>query len=143
MYTEVDELLEAVNKVSDYFSFIFQENGCKIEELGKELKVLHMHVSTFFKSTSMCWPKIFQLKDTLNINNILHVAEICIAIPLSNAECERVFSFLWRLYTKERQSLHHETLEKLLMLRCDNDYDVGNYSHAIELFLNEYPDGTI
>jgi hypothetical protein len=36
----------------------------------------------------------------LNIENIIHVAEICIAVPLSNAETERVFSFLWKVFAK-------------------------------------------
>ena len=39
---------------------------------------------------------------------------------------------------KERHSLSHNTLERLLQLRCDE-----NYEHAIELFLHKYPDGTV
>ena len=52
-------------------------------------------------------------------------------------QCERVLSFLWKLYWKERHSLSHGTLERLLQLRCDENYDEENYEHAIELFLHE------
>ena len=41
-------------------------------------------------------------------------------------------------------SLKHETLERILQLRCSRqDYSLDSYSHAIDLFLTEYPDGTI
>ena len=68
---------------------------------------------------------------------------IMYSIPLSNAECERVFSFMWRIYNKDRASMSHETLERLLQLRIDSDFSAKNYMHVVELFLTEYPDGSI
>ena len=77
------------------------------------------------------------------MHNILHIAELCIVIPLSNAECERIFSFLWRQLTKERRRLGNDTLELILQLRSDKDFSPERYDHAIELFLSQYPDGTV
>ena len=36
----------------------------------------------------------------LGIGNLLHVIEICFTAPLSNAESERVFSFLWLIFQR-------------------------------------------
>ena len=55
----------------------------------------------------------------------------------------RVFSFMWRIYNKDHASMSHETLERLLKLRRDSDFSAKNYMHAVELFLTEYPDGSI
>lgn len=145
-HNDVDLLFEeSVQLIYDRFEMLFQANGCKKEKLKTEFRTLFSHVTTFLKrsTSSKCWPQLFQLRDGLSLSNILHVAELCIVVPLSNAECERVFSFLWRLYCKERMSLSHETLERLLQLRCDNDYSASNYDHAIDLFISQYPDGTV
>ena len=59
---------------------------------------------------------LFYLKHELDIKNFLHVAEISIALPICNAESERVFSFLWLAFSKERQLLKNDTLEDILRL---------------------------
>ena len=46
-------------------------------------------------------------------------------------------------HNKDRASLSHGTLERLLQLHLDNDFQAENYDHAIELFLTEYSDGTV
>ena len=75
------------------------------------------------------------MKNELGIVNILHIAELCIALPISNAESERVFSFLWRVFSKDRQSLSNSTLEDILRLRCDTDFSESRYKRAIEMYL--------
>ena len=102
-FRSVDELLEPITTIFNRFQELFEANGCERKNLLGEFRVLHCHVKTFFKSTSSskCWPQLFQLKDSLTLNSILHIAELCIAVPLSNAECERVFSFMWRVYNKD------------------------------------------
>jgi hypothetical protein len=41
-------------------------------------------------------------------------------------------------------SLNHETLERILQLRSSRqDYSLESYNHAIDLFLTEYPDGSV
>ena len=61
----------------------------------------------------------------------------------SNAESERVFSFLWRIFSKERQSMKHDTLEILLSIRSDVDLREERYRDAVDMFLNKYPDGAV
>ena len=102
------------------------------------------HVRKFLSgnSPSRCCPQLFQLKSGLGLKNILHIAEICIVVPLSNAESERIFSYLWRQLSKEGMSLNHQPLERILQLRsAGKDYRIETYDHAIDLFLTEFPDG--
>ena len=86
---------------------------------------------------------LFSLKHELGIKNVLHVAEISIALPICNAESERVFSFLWHAFSKKRQLLKNETLKDILRLRSDMDYKPSKYHHATELFLSEYPNSDV
>ena len=86
---------------------------------------------------------LFSLKRVLEIRNILHIAEILIALTIYNAESEQVFSFLWQAFSKDRQSLKNNTLEDILRLRSDMNFSASKYDHAIEMFLAEYPNGEV
>ena len=94
-------------------------------------------------SPSRCWPPLFTLKDGLGLKNILHIAELCIAILWSNAEIERVFSYLWRPLSKEYMSFSHQALEQVLQIRQVKDFSVENYDHAIKLFLSIHSNGDV
>ena len=144
-FHERDTIYDEVNVVVDHFKPLLVANGCNIDHLREEFEVLHDHIQRYVsKSTpEKCWPNIFKIGRDLGICNLLHVIEICLVVPLSNAESERVFSFLWRIFSKERQSLKHETLEMLLHVRSDNDLSVERYADPVAMFMNEFPDGTI
>ena len=92
---EFDEILARAVKIKDDCSEQLAANGCNIDHVNAELRILYSHVNKFLSNVtpSKCWPCLFKLKKRLGIKNILHIAEICITIPLSNAECEHIFSF--------------------------------------------------
>ena len=140
-----EEIYHSISVVVDRYWELFIINGCEIEKLKGEARVLYSHVTKFLSKSSATrsWPQLLKLKSGLGLHNILHIAELCIAIPLSNAECERIFSFLWRQFSKERGSLGNDTLELILQLHNDKNFSPERYDHAIELFLTQCPDGTV
>ena len=93
---EFDEILASAIKIKDHYSEQLAANGCNIDRLNAELRILYSHVNKFLSNVtpSKCWHRLFKLKEGLSIKNIFHIAEICISIPLSNAECERIFIFV-------------------------------------------------
>ena len=93
---EFDEILASAMKIKDHYSEQLAAIGCDIDRLNAELRILYFHVIKFLSNVtpSKRWPRLFKLKEGLDVKNILHMAEICISISLSNAECECIFSFL-------------------------------------------------
>lgn len=140
-----DDILESVNMIVSRFNQLLRANSCNVESLKSEFEILYEHVTRFLKrkSSEKTWQHLFSCQIRLGITNILHLAEIAIAMPASNAETERVFSFLWRIFSKDRQSFKNKQLENILRMRCDRDFSPDRYNHAIELFLNEHPNGEI
>ena len=125
---------------------MLEANGCEIPKLNQEFRSLHSHVVAFLsKSTNeQTWQQLFQLQRELALKNILHIAEICIVLPISSADVERVFSSFARTLTKERMSLKKQTIEYLLIIRSDKrDIKTKKYSSIIDKFLTENPDGSI
>ena len=94
--TTIDVLFDCVNVIVERYAEQFKANGCDLQKIKAEFRVLYNHVTKFLSKScaSRTWPQIFRLKNGLGLHNILHIAELCIVIPLSNAECERIFSFL-------------------------------------------------
>ena len=145
-YSSIDikELSKAASVLVEALESLLEANGFNPDALQTEINLLYTHVVQFLSNCSpdKCWQRLFKIKETLGIKNVLHLAEISLVIPLSNAEAERVYSFLWRVYTKERTRLNNSTLEDILRVRGDRDYSDEKYEKAIELFMTNNPDGT-
>ena len=141
----VEMIKEKLLVISKRFEKLLLANGCDITKLLSEFEMLFDHVTLFLStlSASKAWPNLFSKQVELGIENVIHVAEICIAMPLSNAETERVFSFLWRVFSKERQSLKNKALENALILRSETDTSPNRYGAAIDMFLNVHPNGEV
>ena len=144
-FPSFDIIYDEVKVIVEHFKSLLLANNCSIDHLKEELEVFHDHIIRYVSKSSSerCWPIIFCIGHDLAIHNLLHVLEICLAVPLSNAESERVFSLLWHTFSKEQQSMKHDTLEILLCIRSDVNLHEEWYSDAADMFLNEYPDGTV
>ena len=105
-------------------TFLLEANVLNPDVLPTEINLLHIHVVQFLRNytADKCWQRSFTMKEVLGIKHVLYLAEISIVILLSNAEAERVYSFLWRVYTKERTQLNNSTLEDIIRVRGDRDF---------------------
>ncbi len=145
LYKTCDELFFKVSVIVTKFKSLLVANGCQLTKLECELDFLREHVTKFLPCITpiRAWPQIFAMKHALGVQNILHVIELGIALPIGNAESERVISFLWHVFSKERQSLSNNTMLDILRLRCDTNHNPQRYERAIELFLSEHPSGKV
>lgn len=64
-----------------------------MDKLKDEFELLYDYVKRYIaKSTpEKCWHNIFNIGHDLGVSNIIHLIEICLVIPLSNAESEHFF----------------------------------------------------
>ena len=132
-------LLDSLREIIEYFKKPLKDNECQLNKLEDEFDMLFSHVIKFLSnisSPSKVWQVLFKKQFTLGLTNILHIAEICIVSPLGNAEAERVFSLLWRLFTKDRSSLSNKSQEDLLHIRSTTVCkDQAYYQKAMNLFI--------
>ena len=61
---EFDEILASAIKIKDHYSEQLAANGCNIDRLNAELRILYSHVNKFLSNVtpSKCWPRLFKLK---------------------------------------------------------------------------------
>lgn len=114
--------------------------------LDLEIETSYSHVCRFLsKSTpEKCWESMFALKDQLKVENFLLVVEICVVLPISSAEVERVFSSFANMVTKDRKRLNNQSMEVVLRIHNYNEVLTDEaHETAMDLFLSEYPNGDI
>ena len=143
-FKSTDEFTESIDVLSKQFLPLLEANGCEISKLNQEFRCLHTHVVTFLSTSTIeqTWQQLFELQSELALKNIIHIAEICIVLPISSADVERVFSSFARTLSKERMSLKNDTIENLLIIRSDKtNIKTKSYKFIINKFLTENPDG--
>ena len=136
---DIQELVQTASVLVETFKSLLEANHFNPDTLATEIKLLHAHAVQFLSNCSpdKCWQRLFKMKETLGIKSVLHLAEVFIGIPLSNAEAERIYSFLWRVHTKERTQLNNSTMEDIIRVRGDCDFPDKKYEKAIELFMTK------
>ena len=96
------------NKILEFikhFNDIFLSNSCDIYQLQTEWNKLKNHIiyilENNFKTTYLnIWKKVFTNSTILEeCKNVLHIFEILLITPLTNAKMERVFSRMNRIKT--------------------------------------------
>lgn len=61
---------------------------CDVPKLKSEAKIIFNHVKNFGSNKQFSRSMLFSLKHELGIRNILHIAQISIALQICNAESE-------------------------------------------------------
>ena len=95
-FLSVDIIYDEIKVIVEHFKSLLLANNCSIDHLKDELEVLHDHMIRYVSKSSSerCQRIIFHIGHDLGIHNLLHVLEICLTVPLSNAESDRVFIFV-------------------------------------------------
>ena len=99
LFLSVDIIYDEVKVIVEHFKSLLPTNHCSINHLKEELEVLHDHIIRYVSklSSERCCPIIFRNWHDFRIHNLLHVLEICLTAPLSNAE-QRVFIFVAHIF---------------------------------------------
>ncbi|KAK6168655.1 hypothetical protein SNE40_019847 [Patella caerulea] len=110
------DIKQSIPLLIEHFSTVLAANCCDTLKIQHEFDTVHLQVKTFLKNSSShnVWPQLFQSRLDLAIDNILHLAEIAIVVPISSAEVERVFSKFVKILTKDRQSLKNQSVRGVL-----------------------------
>ena len=99
-FLSVDIIYDEVKVIVEHSKSLLLANNCSINHLKEELEVLHDHIIRYISKSSSerCWPIIFCIGHDLGIHNLLHVLEIYLTAPLSNAESERILIFVTHFF---------------------------------------------
>ena len=141
----MEDIYTSAHVIQDHFENLLVANGCETSKIHTEFKIMYKHIKMFLgkKSPDKVWPHMFSQQKEIVISNLIHIAEIAISIPTSDAETERIFSFLCKIFSKERQSFKNDGLNDILRLRIDENFDCSRYDLATHLFLTEHPNGEV
>ena len=108
-----DEILA----VTSHFERLLTQNGCDIFQIPTEWDRLKSYLISILKSRSKfdyleVWKGIFKNEDVVRkCKNVLHVVEILLITPFTNAKLELVFSRMNRIKTDSRNRLEQERLD--------------------------------
>jgi len=122
-----DVTLRTTAKFSSVLYFVNRRNLIDVKEDATEVMdklesqfLTYQAASDIPESdrTDIQWQLIGQVKDAkgqLKYDALARIMSVVLAIPRSNADCERVFSLVCKLRTESRASMSNETLESLVI----------------------------
>lgn len=114
----LDELRLLVKR----FQEILTANGCDVMKIESEWDdVKELVATTGLKGAKYtdAWAKLFTSSKKDTLSNILHLVEILLVVPISNATLERMFSAMNRVHTDWRNCLGEKRVENLLRILED------------------------
>ena len=121
----------------EWFQPILERNGCIVQDVVGEWRQMKLQIFNQFmdKSHLSLWGLMLTKEPyCTNFQNVLHLVEIMIALPISTAQCERGLSALRRIKTEARTRLHPETVGDLMRISLEGPdiavFDPGEYAES-------------
>ena len=109
-----------IDRLVNHYKDLLSLNGCEVNKVSEEWLTLKAHVIPIIKNHKkvkyhQIWKKVFENSDLKKeCENVLHVIEILLIIPFTNAKVERLFSRMNRVKTIERNRLGRDRLDLYL-----------------------------
>ena len=123
---------EAVKEISSHFQEFLSKNNCEVDNIMPKRVTLKTHMLPLVKNNKCVkylhiWSKVFT-SETIKeeCKNILHIFEIMLIVPFTNAKVECIFSKMNRVKTDLRNRLSRARLDVFLR--------VGEEEPSIESF---------
>lgn len=83
------------------------------------------------KSIDKIWALFFKKCEKNNVENLYKLVSFVFSIPISNAYCERTFSILNNLYTKDRNRMSFDLIKAELIIRQNFDENCKNFQQYL------------
>ncbi|XP_017886546.1 uncharacterized protein LOC108628855 [Ceratina calcarata] len=126
----IPEKALSLNKCDDDIEIIAKKFKSKVNvgDTMTEWRIMTFHfdkeLREEMKKLNVCefWERIKEVEDYAGkqkFNNMYTLAQICLSLPHSNAEIERLFSLVNEVKTKDRNGLKPETVAALTRVRLD------------------------
>ena len=96
---------EAVKELSSHFQVLLSKNNCEVDNIMRKWITLKIHMLPLVKNNKCVkyldiWSKVFTSKTIKEeFKNILHIFEILLIVPFTNAKVERISSKMNRVKT--------------------------------------------
>ena len=122
----------AINDLSDCFEDLLKKNGCDVDALNPEWMTLKTPMVPLIKNNQKehyidIWQRIMKSESIVyDYSNILHIIEILLSTPFSNAKLERMFSRMARVKTDYRNRLGRTLLDACLRV-SENGVELSCY----------------
>jgi hypothetical protein len=132
-----------ITQLIEHFTPLLERNNCNTAEIPAEWDILKCQLSPLIhpnRSYVDMWSAIFTSEEfRKDCANVLHVIELLLITPFSNAKLERMFSTMKRVKTDWRNHLGRQRLEANLRISQEsvgNSLDDYCPDAAIDLWFN-------
>lgn len=110
-----------MHELADHFSELLSRNGCNVDRIIPEWDLVKLEVNSIIsgckkKKYLEVWQKVFISDYKDSCKNILHVVELLLITPTTNAKLEQMFSRMNRVKTDWHNLLSCERLEHNLRI---------------------------
>lgn len=124
-----EKLLLTWDLLSEFPAFLKIEGAVDFDSLYSEFACLKAVFETLPKDmpNDKIWAYLFK-KDDQNFINLRKIISFVLSIPVSNAFCERIFSLLNNLWTKERNRMSFDLVKAELQTRINYEESCTEFS---------------
>ena len=127
-----------IESLKAHFSQLLSNNGCDIGEIQREWMTLKTYVIPIRNNSPKVkyleiWEHVFSNENIIEeCKNVLHIFEILLITPFSNAKLERMFSRMLRLKNDWRDRLSRDRLSATLMI-CEEGPDIEKFNQDVAI----------
>ena len=112
---------ESIGALTKHFDNLLKQNGCQTVNIISQWDILKNSVKPLLKKEKGnkyldVWSHIFKSEIKSDCQDVLHIIELLLLTPFSNAKLERMFSRMNRVKTDYRNRLSRERLESCLRI---------------------------
>ena len=136
---------KGIKELSDHFNALLEKNGCDVQSTNKawirlKLFILPILQNNQKESYLEIWHHSFANTELMSdCKNVMHLFEILLVVPFTNAIVERLFSRMNRVKTDFRNRLSRSRLDTCLRVGEDRSTSIEDFNpdRVIECWWNE------
>ena len=121
---------DKIERLTNWFRMLIEKAGCNVALIPEEWLSLKVQVNSGFRDKdyeSLWQTMLTKMPYKQDYQNVLHLVEILLVLPISAAQCERAVSAQNRIKSNLRVNLGSSTLEDLIRVSAEgppvSEYD--------------------
>ena len=113
---------EQIERLAQWFKAVLEKAGCTVDAISGEWLSMKVQINTSFrdKDYESLWQILLtKMPYRKDFENVLHLVQVLLVLPISAAQCKRAISAQNRIKSNTRVILGSSTLEDLIHIAAE------------------------